>query len=70
MQVGSPMPGAVEKVLVTAGQHVNAGDVLCTVSAMKMEVLHFILFPLRLCSLTMLFTGESKCSDERVHPLD
>lgn len=32
------MSGIVEKVLVTAGQAVKAGDVLCTVSAMKMEV--------------------------------
>ena len=32
------MPGAVEKLLVAEGQRVQAGDVLCTVSAMKMEV--------------------------------
>ena len=32
------MPGALEKLLVTEGQVVAAGDVLCTVSAMKMEV--------------------------------
>lgn len=37
-QLGSPMPGAVEKVLVAAGQAVVAGDTLVTVSAMKMEV--------------------------------
>jgi len=36
--VGSPMPGVIEKVLVSEGQTVHAGDVLCTVSAMKMEV--------------------------------
>lgn len=32
------MPGVVEKLLVSEGQRVAAGDVLCTVSAMKMEV--------------------------------
>lgn len=32
------MPGLVEKMLVKEGQAVSAGDVLCTVSAMKMEV--------------------------------
>lgn len=32
------MPGAVEKVLVKAGQTVSAGDILVTISAMKMEV--------------------------------
>jgi biotin carboxyl carrier protein len=32
------MPGAIEKVLVKAGQQVASGDVLATVSAMKMEV--------------------------------
>lgn len=32
------MPGAVEKVLVKAGQNVSAGDILVTISAMKMEV--------------------------------
>mmetsp|Transcript_10287 Transcript_10287/g.15637 ORF Transcript_10287/g.15637 Transcript_10287/m.15637 type:complete len:1291 (-) Transcript_10287:104-3976(-) len=37
-QLGSPMPGVVEKVLVEAGQTVSAGETLCTVSAMKMEV--------------------------------
>lgn len=37
-QLGSPMPGIVEKLLVREGQAVAAGDVLCTVSAMKMEV--------------------------------
>ncbi len=36
--MGSPMPGNVEKVLVGVGARVAAGDVLCTVSAMKMEV--------------------------------
>jgi pyruvate carboxylase len=37
-QVGSPMPGLVEKLLVVSGQKVAAGDTLCTISAMKMEV--------------------------------
>ena len=37
-QLGSPMPGQVEKLLVAEGQAVAAGDTLCTVSAMKMEV--------------------------------
>ena len=32
------MPGALEKLLVAKGQIVQAGDTLCTVSAMKMEV--------------------------------
>ena len=37
-QMGSPMPGSVEKLLVTEGQLVAAGETLCTISAMKMEV--------------------------------
>eukprot|EP00798_Chlamydomonas_sp_ICE-L_P018203 gene18203-24646_t len=37
-QMGSPMPGHVEKLLVKKGQAVKAGETLCTVSAMKMEV--------------------------------
>ena len=32
------MAGIVEKVEVKAGQKVSAGDLLCVVSAMKMEV--------------------------------
>jgi pyruvate carboxylase len=36
--MGSPMPGIVEKMLVKEGQVVTSGEVLCTVSAMKMEV--------------------------------
>lgn len=32
------MAGVVEKVDVKAGQAVKAGDLLCVVSAMKMEV--------------------------------
>ncbi len=37
-QIASPMPGAIEKVLVKAGQKVAAGDTIMIVSAMKMEV--------------------------------
>jgi len=36
--IASPMPGAIEKLLVKEGQKVTQGDTLCTVSAMKMEV--------------------------------
>lgn len=36
--VASPMPGAVEKVLVEEGQAVEQGEVLFIVGAMKMEV--------------------------------
>ena len=36
------MPGVVEKLLVSVGSVVKAGDVLCTVSAMKMEVGTFV----------------------------
>lgn len=32
------MAGVVEKVAVKVGQKVSAGDLLCVVSAMKMEV--------------------------------
>ena len=35
--VTAPMPGAIVKVNVTAGQAVKAGDVLCVLEAMKME---------------------------------
>jgi pyruvate carboxylase len=37
-QLASPMPGVVEKIAVAAGQAVGEGDVLMTISAMKMEV--------------------------------
>ncbi|KAH8081013.1 pyruvate carboxylase [Aureococcus anophagefferens] len=36
--VAAPMPGAVDKVLAADGAAVAAGDDLCVVSAMKMEV--------------------------------
>ena len=35
--VSAPMPGAIVKVLVSQGQAVKAGDVLCVLEAMKME---------------------------------
>ena len=37
-QLGSPMPGIVEKLKVKPGQSVSEGDTIMTVSAMKMEV--------------------------------
>ena len=37
-ELGSPMPGVVEKVHVTASKRLREGDILLTVSAMKMEV--------------------------------
>ena len=33
----APMPGQVLKILVTAGQHISAGDPLLILEAMKME---------------------------------
>jgi len=36
-QVGSPMPGAVVSIAVSAGAQVKEGDVLVTIEAMKME---------------------------------
>ncbi|NUB43791.1 pyruvate carboxylase [Fertoebacter nigrum] len=35
--IGAPMPGAVASVGVSVGQKVNAGDLLLTIEAMKME---------------------------------
>ncbi len=35
--VGAPMPGMVSTIAVKEGQEVSAGDVLCTLEAMKME---------------------------------
>lgn len=37
-ELGSPMPGAVEKLLVASGDEAKAGDTLAVISAMKMEV--------------------------------
>lgn len=31
------MPGVISSVIVTIGQNINAGDLLCTIEAMKME---------------------------------
>jgi len=36
-QIGAPMPGSIASVAVTQGQKVNAGDLLLTIEAMKME---------------------------------
>ncbi|MDR5654606.1 pyruvate carboxylase [Ruixingdingia sedimenti] len=35
--VGAPMPGSIASVAVGAGQKVNAGDLMLTIEAMKME---------------------------------
>ena len=35
--VGAPMPGSIASVAVSVGQKVNAGDLLLTIEAMKME---------------------------------
>ena len=35
--ISAPMPGKIVKVLVEAGQEVNAGDTVLIISAMKME---------------------------------
>ncbi|ODT82014.1 MAG: pyruvate carboxylase [Pelagibacterium sp. SCN 64-44] len=36
-QVGAPMPGVISTLAVKQGQQVSAGDVLCSIEAMKME---------------------------------
>jgi len=36
-QLGAPMPGVISSVAVKPGQPVTAGDVLCSIEAMKME---------------------------------
>lgn len=35
--IGAPMPGVISSVVVTVGQEVKQGDLLCTIEAMKME---------------------------------
>ena len=35
--VGAPMPGVISSVVASVGQKINAGDLLCTIEAMKME---------------------------------
>ncbi|HQU68411.1 MAG TPA: pyruvate carboxylase [Albidovulum sp.] len=35
--IGAPMPGSIASVVVAAGQKVNAGDLMLTIEAMKME---------------------------------
>jgi pyruvate carboxylase len=36
-QVGAPMPGVISSLAIKPGQQVVAGDVLCSIEAMKME---------------------------------
>ena len=36
-QIGAPMPGVSSTLAVKQGQSVTAGDVLCSIEAMKME---------------------------------
>ena len=35
--IGAPMPGSIASVAVITGQKVNAGDLIVTIEAMKME---------------------------------
>jgi pyruvate carboxylase len=35
--IGAPMPGVISRVFVSPGQGINAGDVLVSIEAMKME---------------------------------
>ncbi len=35
--VGAPMPGVISSVVVSVGQELKQGDLLCTIEAMKME---------------------------------
>ena len=35
--IGAPMPGVISSVIVSIGQNISAGDLLCTIEAMKME---------------------------------
>jgi len=36
-QIGAPMPGVISGLNAKQGQKVTAGDVLCSIEAMKME---------------------------------
>ena len=36
-QIGAPMPGVISTIMVEPGQEVVAGDVICSIEAMKME---------------------------------
>ena len=36
-QIGAPMPGVISTIMVEAGTEVSAGDVICSIEAMKME---------------------------------
>ncbi len=35
--IGAPMPGVIASIDLTEGQHINKGDILLTIEAMKME---------------------------------
>ena len=37
LQIGAPMPGVISTIMVEVGQDVEAGDVICSIEAMKME---------------------------------
>ncbi|MCH9672556.1 MAG: pyruvate carboxylase [Gammaproteobacteria bacterium] len=37
LHIGAPMPGVISTIMVETGQEVQAGDVICSVEAMKME---------------------------------
>ncbi|NKB52271.1 MAG: pyruvate carboxylase [Rhizobiaceae bacterium] len=37
LHVGAPMPGVISTIMVEVGQEVSAGDVICSIEAMKME---------------------------------
>jgi pyruvate carboxylase len=37
LQIGAPMPGVISAIMVEVGHEVQAGDVICSIEAMKME---------------------------------
>ena len=37
LQIGAPMPGVISTIMVEVGQEISAGDVICSIEAMKME---------------------------------